>query len=182
MVAVVSQHVERLLVLSPSAVDPSTRPPSRTPLAPMVTALCMVRIGSQANGHPAQQGSCITWMELYPIVLSLVANWERLHIRFHSDNQAVQAAVRSVTCRCTDVLSLLHSLFYLTSIYSCLIDVEYIPGVENALADAVSRGRLQVLRQLHPSADWQPTPPEAIPTLPGEANHLPQCSTTVNMH
>ena len=51
-----------------------------------------------------------------------------------------------------------------------------------ALADAVSRGGLQVHRQLHPSADWQPTPPQSIPTLPGEANHLPPCSTTVSMH
>ena len=133
----------------------------------------------------AQQVCCITWMELYPIVLSCAtwgAHWERLRIRFHSDNQAVQAAVRSATCLCPNVLSLLRSLFYVTSIYSRLIDVEYIPGVENALADANSRGRLQVLRQLHPSANWQPTPPEAIPALPDEANHPPPCSTTVSMH
>ena len=134
---------------------------------------------------PAQQGCCITWMELYPIVLSS-ATWgaqgKCLRIPFHSDNQAVQPAVRSGTCRCPNVLSLLRSLFYLTSIYSCLIDVEFIPGVENAFADAVSRSRLQVLRQLHPSADWQPTPPETIPTRPDEANHLPPCSTTVNKH
>ena len=121
---------------------------------------------------PAQQECCIL-SELYPIVLSCAtwgAHWERLRIRFHSDNEAVQAAVRSGTCRSPNVLSLLRSLFYLTSIYSCLIDVESIPRVENALADAVSRGRPQVLHQLHPSADWQPTPPEAIPALPGEYN------------
>ena len=144
------------------------------PFVPTWSAMLHVPQGNAAGQcyHLFFFFSCATWG----------AHWERLRIRFHSDNQAVQAAVRSGTCRCPNVLSLLRSLFYLTSISSCLIDVEYIPGVENALADAVSRGRLQVLRQLHPSADWQPTPPEAIPALPGEANHLPPCSTTVNMH
>ena len=59
---------------------------------------------------PAQQNCCITWMELYPIVLACATwgkRWERLRIRFHSDNQAVQAVVRSGTCRCKNVMSLL---------------------------------------------------------------------------
>ena len=79
-------------------------------------------------------------------------------------------------------MALLRSPFYLTPIPSCQIDVDYILGLKNALADAVSHGRLQVLRQLHPSANWQPTQQEAIPTLPGEANHLPPCTPTVGTH
>ena len=133
---------------------------------------------------PAQQNCCITWMELYPIVLACATwgkRWERLRIRFHSDNQAVQAVVRSGTCRCKNVMSLLRSLFYLTAMFSCVVDVEYIPGVSNVVADAISRGHLQVLYQLHPSADRERTQPVAIPTLPGEVAYLQPCSTTACM-
>ena len=133
---------------------------------------------------PAQQNCCITWMELYPIVLACATwgkRWERLRIRFHSDNQAVQAMVRSGTCRCKNVMSLLRSLFYLTAMFSCVVDVEYIPGVSNVVADASSRGHLQVLYQLHPSADRERTQPVAIPTLPGEVAYPQPCSTTACM-
>ena len=75
-------------------------------------------------------------------------------------------------------MSLLRSLFYLTAMFSCVVDVEYIPGVSNVVADAISRGHLQVLYQLHPSADRERTQPVAIPTLPGEAAYLQPCSTT----
>ena len=144
MVAVVTRHLERLLVLSPSAVDPSTGPPSLHGCHPLIWLRRRVwcALTHRQMDTPAQQGCCRTWMELYPIVLTCAtwaAHWERLRICFHFDNQAVQAAVRSGTCP-------------------------------------------EVICQLHPSADWQPTPPEAISTLFGEANHLPPCSTTVSMH
>ena len=77
--------------------------------------------------------------------------------------------------------TLLRSLFYLTAMFLCVVDVEYIPGVSNVVADAISRGYLQVLYQLHPSADRERTQPAAIPTLPGKVAYLQPCSTTACM-
>ena len=70
---------------------------------------------------------------------------------------------------------------HVIAMFSCVVDVEYIPGVSNVVADAISRGHLQVLYQLHPSADRERTQPVAIPTLPGEVAYLQPCSTTACM-
>ena len=111
MLAVYTQHVERLLVLSLSAVDPSTRSTSLH--------------GCRSHGYGAVYGAYWQMDTGSARVLhkrdgtvsdSLIlcdggAHWESLHIRFHSDNHSVQEAVRSGTSRCPNVLSQLRSLF-----------------------------------------------------------------------
>lgn len=128
---------------------------------------------------------CITWMELFPIVVACATwghLWARQRIRFQSDNQAVVAVVRSGTSHCPNVMALLRSLFYVNATLSVMVDVQYVPGATNVLADALSRGRLQVFRRLHPSANPTPTPPSPLPLLPGEEQSALSCGITACRH
>ena len=59
---------------------------------------------------------------------------------------------------------------------------EYIPGVSNVVADVVSRGHLQVLYQLHLSADWERAQPAAIPILPGVQYHCMHALAPATRH
>jgi hypothetical protein len=65
--------------------------------------------------------------------------WEGLHIRVVSDNSATVAAVNKGTSRSSDLLSIVHELFWLSVRYSFKLSASFIPGVENVLADRISR-------------------------------------------
>ena len=68
----------------------------------------------------------------------------------HCDNQAVVAALRGGYCREMDMAFLLRCLFFLEARYDLVLQAQFIPGVENPLADAISRNRLDVLFDLYP--------------------------------
>ena len=94
----------------------------------------------------------ISAKELLPIV-GVVATWGR-HWRgqvvvCHCDNQVVVAALIGGYCREMDMAFLLRCLFFLEERYDLVLQARFIPGVENSLADAISRNRLDVLFDLY---------------------------------
>ena len=68
------------------------------------------------------------------------------------DNSAVVSVLHSRTSREEDVMHLLRCLHFYEAYYECTIVAEHIPGVENGLADDLSRNRLLFFLQKVPEA------------------------------
>ena len=68
----------------------------------------------------------------------------------HYDNQVVVAALRGGYCREMDMAFLLRCLFFFEARYDLVWQARFILGVENSLADSISRNRLDVLFDLYP--------------------------------
>jgi hypothetical protein len=54
-------------------------------------------------------------------------------------------------------MHLLRLLYFYLALYNIQLRAEHIPGVQNTLADAVSRNLLHVFLQLLPTANAKPT-------------------------
>ena len=131
-----------------------------------------------------QKAFCIQYMELYPIALACSTwgpEWSSRRIEFHSDNQAVVAALRSGTCRCANVMSLLRTMFVVCAVNNFTVTASYIPGKANLIADCLSRQNLAAFRRLAPHATTIPATPRPLPVIPGEALAAP-CSSTPSKH
>ena len=106
-----------------------------------------------------QKDTNITVLELYPITVAvhlyglLMSN----HcVTFVSDNEAVVAVINSMTCKHKQVMALVRPLVLACLKYNIFFKARHIPGVENTLADALSRLQVQKFRHLAPSARQEP--------------------------
>lgn len=125
--------------------------------------------GAYYNGHwfagqwsAEQQDRDITYKELYAIVVACATwgnGWTRKRIEFQCDNQAVVQCIKSGTCRSPHVMGLIRALYWLCVEHNILVRAVHIPGISNTVADALSRGFMQVFRRLAPTADLNPTTP-----------------------
>ena len=75
-----------------------------------------------------------------------------------SDNSGVVASINSQSSRSAMSMRWLRHLFLLTVRNNILVRARHVPGVRNVAADALSRGRTQVFRELRPNAAPRPTP------------------------
>ena len=130
----------------------------------------------------AQTQCCITYLELYPIALACSTwgiEWSSRRVEFHSDNQAVVAALHKGSCRCPNVMSLLRALFFVCAKFNFLVSASYIKGSSNRIADSLSRQDLQTFRRLAPLSSATPDEILQLPTIPGETLPTP-CKSTHN--
>jgi hypothetical protein len=74
---------------------------------------------------------CATWGHL----------WRGRHIMFHSDNMAVVCAIRARRVRDPHLMAWVRELHYLETSFCMEVRVVHIAGVDNTLADLISRGR-----------------------------------------
>jgi hypothetical protein len=65
--------------------------------------------------------------------------WGGLHIRVLSDNSATVAAINKGTSRSSDLMPLVQDLFWLSVSGNFKLSANFIPGVDNILADRISR-------------------------------------------
>jgi hypothetical protein len=65
--------------------------------------------------------------------------WEGLHVCVLSDNKATVSAVNKGTSRSENLLPLVHELFWLSVRYSFKLSARFLPGLDNVLADRISR-------------------------------------------
>ena len=127
-----------------------------------------------------QRRCCITYMELLPIALACSTwgkEWSSLRVEFHSDNQAVVAALRKGTCRCPNAMQVLREMFFVCVCQNFTITASYIPGPSNTIADSLSRQAMATFRILAPTARQQPDTICPLPPIPGEASLTP-CGST----
>ena len=104
---------------------------------------------------------------LLPVVVS-AALWGRLWagstILFCSDNQAVVSVLDSRSARDPHLAHLLRNLFFIEARHQFGVRARHIPGKDNVVADALSRGNLPLFFSLCPQAPATPsaiTPPLA---------------------
>ena len=108
----------------------------------------------------------ITLKELYPIVLA-IETWgfsimnKRLHIR--TDNQALVPVINNQTSKEPLVMNLVRRMVLHCLKCNIIITASHIPGVQNTIADRLSRFQMKDFRELAPWADNLAT---RIPPLP----------------
>lgn len=104
-------------------------------------------------------GKSIALKELLPIVLACAiwgASWSHKRIQVLCDNAAVIEIINAKTSKCRDIMHLLRCLHFFLAYHDCTLQAVHVPGVLNVAADAISRNRMQVLRQTVPNAQLQP--------------------------
>lgn len=110
---------------------------------------------------PQQLCHSIAYKELFPIVVAACVwghEWERGHVVFSSDNEAVVGALNSRTSRAPPIMGLLRELLYASATCDFSFSSQHIPGHNNQVADALSRFHWQEFQFLAPEAAPEPTP------------------------
>jgi len=113
-----------------------------------------------------QKDMSIAYKEFFPIVIAADlwgAKWVKLHVLFRSDNEAVVAILNSRTSRVPCIMHLVRHLLSSAACYNFTFAAQHIPGIQNSVADALSRFNWQEFRQLAPMANPHPVPiPKAL--------------------
>ena len=102
----------------------------------------------------------ITFLELFPILVSLHLfgnSIKNKKVLFHCDNMAVVEIINQQTSKCPRVMDLVRPLVLRCMELNTEIKAKHIRGVDNSIADAISRYFMQIFRKLAPQADPQPT-------------------------
>lgn len=78
--------------------------------------------------------------EMIPIIASCVGwgrDWRETHIITKSDESTVHV-LKHHSCKDETLMHMLHCLFFIEVHFGSTLVAEYIPGVHNELADAIS--------------------------------------------
>ena len=107
----------------------------------------------------------IQWKELFAVLLAATAwgaQWSRKRILIHCDNHAVVDVWRSGTTKHKALMRLIRSLFFTAAKHNFTVLLKHIPGVDNSIADSLSRSQLHRFHLLAPGADTHATPTPAV--------------------
>ena len=107
-----------------------------------------------------QNDLSIAYKELFPVVIAADLfghRWCKKHVLFRSDNEAVVAILNSRTSKVPAIMHLLRHLLFSAASFQFSFSSAHIPGIENSIADALSRFHWQEFRQLAPDAMVYPT-------------------------
>lgn len=106
----------------------------------------------------------IEWKELFAIVMAAEtwgSHWSGKRLLFHCDNQAIVQIWQSSLSRCSDLMHLVRALFFIAAQHNFNVIIRHIPGIDNSIADSLSRLQISRFRSLAPKADPLPTPTPA---------------------
>ena len=108
----------------------------------------------------------IQWKELFPIYLACYIWGKQFHekrLLFHCDNMAITNIWATGTSKCTKIMSLVRKIFFIAAENNFTVNIKHIPGIDNSVADSLSRFQMPRFRQLAPMAAPLETviPPEA---------------------
>ena len=113
----------------------------------------------------------IEWKELFAIVVACQiwgSRWQRKRIIFHCDNQAIVRIWQSGLSRSGLLMQLVRQLFLLAASNNFTVIIRHVPGVQNCIADSLSRFQMDRFRSLAPDALPLPVTTPAIPTFTSE--------------
>lgn len=103
----------------------------------------------------------LTFLELFPLVVA-VHIWANKFcnatVRFWCDNQAVVHVVNRQTSRSVKVMRLVRAFVLQCLRINALFIVQHVPGLQNGVADALSRFQEERFRELAPAASPFPDP------------------------
>ena len=115
---------------------------------------------------PSQMPMSIAYKELFPVVIAAHLwgdQWANRRVCFRLDNSSVVHILNARTSRDHHIMGLVRSLLSVAARFNFTFQAQHIPGLANPVADALSRFRWQVFRQLAPDSSATPTPiPEEI--------------------
>lgn len=112
---------------------------------------------------PALQSASIQVKELAPIVVAAAIfgkDWPGKVVRFVVDNLAVVGIVQATYSSEAHLMHLVRLLYFFASFHGFWFSAEHIAGVDNTLADAISRNNADLFLSQVPQAERRPT---AIP-------------------
>ena len=110
----------------------------------------------------------IDWKELYAIIMACEVwgkHWRGKRLLFHCDNQAIVQVWQSGLSCSSSLMCLVRALFFVAACYNFHVLICHIPGINNSIADSLSRMQLKRFRSLAPKANPNPTPTPANLTL-----------------
>ena len=114
---------------------------------------------------PQQRKRDIQWRELFAVLVAATAwgpHWTSKRLLVHCDNRAVVDIWRVGTSKQPSLMTLVRALFFIAARANFTVLLQHIPGVDNGIADALSRSQLHRFRLLAPGADELPTPTPAV--------------------
>ena len=152
--------------------------------------------GSWLPGHHLNPvtGISITWQELYPIYLACMLwgpMWANRRICFHCDNQATVSILSTKTSRIPRIMNLVRLITLQTLLFNFTFTAKHVPGVDNGIADSLSRFQMSRFRRLAPHASpvpcliplfltkvwpYRPPPISSSPSPPQPVGHIPLVS------
>ena len=107
----------------------------------------------------------IAWRELFAVLITVATFGPYLKNRdlvMNIDNEAIQQSVQNGKSKQPDLMALIRALYFYTSIYNITYTTVHVKSAENPLADAISRDREDIFRQLAPISDICMTPPRNV--------------------
>ena len=128
----------------------------------------------QAPWSLNQSEKHIVWKELFAIVNAVNTRghlWAKQKILFHCDNQAVVDIWHRGSACDSKTMALVHLLYFCAAHYDINVVIIHISGVDNCIADFLSRFQLHRFQALAPEAHPSPDPIRAWPT-PSFLHHL----------
>ena len=109
----------------------------------------------------------IVWKELYAIVCAVNSwghLWSKQKILFHCDNKAVVDIWRKGSTRDPETMALVRMLYLRAAQHQVNVVVTHITGINNCIADALSRFQANRFQELAPQ-ESRPHPCMADPIL-----------------
>ena len=106
----------------------------------------------------------ITIKELLPIVMAAAIwgdHWQNKSVQCRCDNLAAVHIINSGTSSNAHAMALLRCLHFITAKFNNILSAVHLPGVDNELADALSRNNLAYFLSHNPQASPLPS---LIPT------------------
>ena len=107
------------------------------------------------------QDMSMTFCELYPIVVAAILwgqSWSSKRLLFHCDNLGTVQAITKGRSKSPLVMKLMRRLVLVAAQHSFAYSSCHVPGVDNGIADSLSRFQMTRFHQLAPLADLCPHP------------------------
>ena len=121
----------------------------------------------QSHWSPAQLVKPILWKELFAIVNAVNTwgqQWAKQKILFHCDNEAVVEIWCKGSTRDPETMALVRLLYFCAARYDINVVITHIFGIDNCIADSLSRFQQHRFQVLAPGAQPAPDPIRAWPT------------------
>ena len=110
---------------------------------------------------PEKKRLSMVFLELYPIVMVAVlwgSEWSKKRIISQTDNKSVTQILKRERSRCSNIMLLMHRLTWCAANNNFCFKSVFVEGINNGLADSLSRSQIQRFRQLAPQAEETPLP------------------------
>ena len=110
--------------------------------------------------HTHKEQQSIAWKELFPVYLACSVwghFWSSKRIVLWCDNVSVTQILNSKSSKINKIMDLVRKITVQTLIHNFTLSAKHVPGLDNSVADALSRFQMHRFHQLAPNAYQHPT-------------------------